>query len=229
MNGMGEVPRMTWIVKTVEDCVHITNGQKTIKIGHKGRSYTLNKAKSEAERRNIDPTVNDIHHTDVERDKIIKSCAFRMSRKVLEQQGKILDEDELYNIGLHCFLNCMKYFNPGPIVFYTYFSKAFFNRVCRACLPPIYIKKINYVNVNKITDATIEKSNYNTLSKNVQPIEIDMTRLPPKAIRIIDMYFMQGKTFEEIAALQGVTRQAIQQYVKIQIDKLREINFPHLI
>jgi predicted DNA-binding protein YlxM (UPF0122 family) len=43
------------------------------------------------------------------------------------------------------------------------------------------------------------------------------------------MYYMQDKTFEEIAQTYGVTRQAIQQYLKIQVDKLREANFPHLM
>jgi RNA polymerase sigma factor (sigma-70 family) len=56
-----------------------------------------------------------------------------------------------------------------------------------------------------------------------------MARLPPKALNIIDMYYMQDKTFEEIAQTYGVTRQAIQQYLKIQVDKLREVNFPHLM
>jgi RNA polymerase sigma factor (sigma-70 family) len=219
---------MTWIVETVEDYVQITNGQHTIKIGHKRLSYTLNKAKSEAERRNQDPTVTNILHTDIERDKIIKRCAYLMACKA-KKQGKQLDEDELYNIGLHCFYNCMKYFNPGPIIFYTYFSKAYFNMVCRTCLPLTYTRKVNYTNNTKITDTTIAKSNYNTLSKNVQPVEINMARLPAKALNIIDMYYMQDKTFEEIAQTYGVTRQAIQQYLKIQVDKLREVNFSHLM
>jgi len=214
---------MTWQVVQKNGYIWITNGKKEIKISLDKTRYGMDFAKHEADRRNKNPDVNNFSFQEESIKRIVNNFAIKKFYCFQKIKFKVDYETVLSDCYL-AFVKAQNNFIPGDVTFLNYY-KAVVNTTMRDLYNKI--KRSKKIKIKKITDHMVRR--HKLLNYEGEPSSLNslvnnkiFDGMSPRNKIIMESYFNSDKTLHEIGSELKISKQAVQQVVFKQIQKIKD-------
>jgi len=217
---------LKWTISKHEDMLYLTNGTDTITWG-KNTQLARSSLRYELNRRNSGGDPNKIEHSP---KTILKLChwATKRTRHYLYHRLETWqDYDDILSICGSVYTNCIKHYNPySGNTFTTYYyssikraiNEKYFSKIKKLGRP--LNQYITNININDKVLMNTAKHTMSSIPNYTEYDKLPLHLLKPNQKKIL-LKRLTGKTLEEIANEEKITKQRICQIMGTTIKRLQ--------
>ncbi len=147
----------------------------------------------------------------------------RDNRKVIDsvtgKYCKVIDRDDLQSAGMMALWRCLGYHDDSYNQKFTTSLWRFTDWECKRVLR----SKKNKPQSMQLSAIDIDVAETNELSEDSKFVRECVQLLPPTEKHILEMYYYENRTMEEIGKLNGYSKEAARQKINKSLKKLEEI------